>query len=174
MARIFQKEAKRNNHDCKGTRMTQTTSAAGGGDSSLMDRVRTGATSQLTTQKSRVTDGLNGLASAVRQSTNALRENQQTTSADFVERAAGQIEQIATRLRERDVNDLLRDAQQFARRQPAIFVGAAFAAGVLAARFVKSSSTNQFGNTPTRRGGSQPVGTLEGTAGSYQAGGGRR
>jgi hypothetical protein len=46
---------------------------------------------------------------------------------------------LSATLRDRDVRELVQDAQQFARRQPAIFVGAAFAAGVLAARFMKSS-----------------------------------
>jgi len=48
---------------------TSTTSA-------LMDSVRDGATSQLTTQKGRVTDSLTSLAQAVRQSTDSLRGQQ--------------------------------------------------------------------------------------------------
>ena len=45
------------------------------------------------------------------------------------------------------------DAQQFARRQPAIFIGAAFAAGLLAARFMKeaSSNNNQYGRAYAER-----------------------
>jgi hypothetical protein len=119
--------------------MTQTNPAETGNGSSLIGRVRDGANSQLTAQKGRVTDGLSSLAQAVRQSTNSLRENQQAAVAEYVDRAAGHIERLSARLRDRDVNELVHDAQQFARRQPAIFVGAAFAAGMLAARFMKSS-----------------------------------
>jgi hypothetical protein len=121
----------------KGTSMTQTNSADASG---LMDRVRDGATSQLTTQKGRVTDGLSTLAQAVRQSTETLRQNQQPAVAEYVEKAANQIERLSRNLRDRDVKTLVQDAQRFARRQPAVFVGAAFAAGLLAARFMKSSS----------------------------------
>ena len=39
----------------------------------------------------------------------------------------------------RDLTELMDDVNRFARRQPALFVGAAFAAGALAARFLKSS-----------------------------------
>ena len=112
------------------------------GTAALMDRVRDGATSQLTTQKGRLTDSLTSLAQAVRQSTESLRSNQQPAVAQYVERAASQLEHLSNRLRDRDVKHLVQDVQQFARRQPAIFVGAAFAAGLMAARFMKSSGNN--------------------------------
>lgn len=127
--------------------MSQTNSGETGTSSALMDRVRDGATSQLTTQKGRVTDSLTSLAQAVRQSTESLRSNQQPGVAQYVEKAASQLEHLSNRLRDRDVKDLVQDARQFARRQPAIFVGAAFAAGLLAARFMKSSSNNQYERT---------------------------
>jgi hypothetical protein len=122
--------------------MTHTNSGETGTASALMDRVREGAASQLTTQKSRVTDSLTSLAQAVRQSTESLRGNQQPAVAQYVEKAAGQLERLSNHLRDRNVKDLAEDAQQFARRQPAIFIGAAFAAGLLAARFMKSSNNN--------------------------------
>jgi ElaB/YqjD/DUF883 family membrane-anchored ribosome-binding protein len=129
----------------KGISMSHTNSGETGTASALMERVRDGASSQLTTQKGRVTDSLTSLAQAVRQSTESLRSNQQPAVAQYVEKAASQLEHLSNRLRDRDVKDLVQDAQQYARRQPAIFVGAAFAAGLLAARFMKSSSNTQNG-----------------------------
>lgn len=105
----------------------------------VIDRVRDAASAQVSTQKDRATDTLGTLAGAVRQSTQALRDQQQDTVAQFVERAADQIDRLSATLRNRDVSQLMADAQRFARRQPAVFIGAAFAAGVLAARFLKSS-----------------------------------
>ena len=142
--------------------MASINSEETGAASGLMERVRDTATSQLTTQKGRVTDSLNSLAQAVRQSTESLRDNEQSTVAEYVEKAAGQLEHLATRLRDRNVNDLVQDAQQFARRQPAIFIGAAFAAGLLAARFMKSSADN---NRSRRMLAGRTVGTSPGTAG---------
>jgi hypothetical protein len=125
---------------------TNSTTTDGATTRGVMDRVRESATSQLSSQKDRATDGLGSLARAVRQSTQSFRDNQQNTVANYVERAADQIEQFSTRLRERDVKDLLHDAQHFARRQPAMFIGAAFVLGVVAARFLKSSGNNgQYG-----------------------------
>lgn len=111
-----------------------------------MDRVREGATSQLSSQKERATDGLGSIAQAVRQSTQPFRENNQDAIAQYIERAADQLEQFSARMRDRDISDIVDDVQRFARKQPAIFIGATFAAGVLAARFLKSSNRNrQFG-----------------------------
>jgi hypothetical protein len=106
----------------------------------VLDMVRERANEQLSSQKVRATDGLGNLANAVRQTTQPLRDQQQGAIADYVEQAADKIEQFSTSLRERDLGDLLQDAQQFARRQPAVFLAATFAAGVLAARFLKSSA----------------------------------
>src|SRR5829696_5247772 len=113
------------------------------GTSGIMDKVRDGATSQLSTQKDRATDGIGSVAQAVRQSTQHLRDNQHDTIAQYVEQAANQLERFSTRLKEKDVSELLRDAQQLAKRRPAVFIGSAFAIGLLGARFLKSSRERQ-------------------------------
>jgi ElaB/YqjD/DUF883 family membrane-anchored ribosome-binding protein len=107
--------------------------------SGILNQVRDKATSQLNEQKTRATDSLGSVAQAVRQSTHHLREQQYDTVAQFVERAADQIERFSNHLRERDLNDLVQEAQRFARQQPAVFIGSSFAAGMLAARFIKAS-----------------------------------
>jgi hypothetical protein len=54
------------------------------------------------------------------------------------------------RLQHKDVREFLADLQRFARRQPAVFIGAAFAVGVISARFLKSSAE------PGRRSDAEP------------------
>jgi ElaB/YqjD/DUF883 family membrane-anchored ribosome-binding protein len=122
---------------------SNTTNSDAGTGSGIMDRVRERATAQLSTQKDRATDGLGSVAQAVRQSTQHLRENKQDAIANYVEKAADQIDRFSTQLRNRDVGELVNEVQRFARRQPALFVGSAFAVGVIGARFLKSSSDNQ-------------------------------
>jgi ElaB/YqjD/DUF883 family membrane-anchored ribosome-binding protein len=117
--------------------MDQQNNQSGG--TGLMDRVRQGANTQLSTQKNRATDGLGNVAQAVRQTTQHLREQQHDTIARYVDQAADQLERMSDRLRQKDVGQLLQDAQQFARRRPAVFIGSAFAVGLLGARFLKSS-----------------------------------
>jgi hypothetical protein len=106
----------------------------------MMDRVKDGATAQLSNQKNKATDGLGTLAAAVRKTCQPLRESDQTTLASYVEQAADGIERFSSDLRQRDIGELVNEAQRFARRKPALFIGGAFAVGVLAARFLKSSA----------------------------------
>ena len=113
-----------------------------GSGAGLIDRVRESASSQLGAQKDRATEGIGSVAQAVRQSTQQLRDQQHDTIAQYVEQAADRLEQFASTLKDKNVGDLAREAQDLARRRPAIFIGAAFAIGLFAARFIKSSSTN--------------------------------
>jgi ElaB/YqjD/DUF883 family membrane-anchored ribosome-binding protein len=106
----------------------------------IVGRARERATAQLSSQKDRATDGMGSVAHAVRQSTQQLREQHHDTIAQYIEKAADQLDKMSARLREKNVNELIDDAQRLARRQPALFIGAAFAVGLLGARFLKSSS----------------------------------
>lgn len=138
----------------KGTAMEQTNTAGASSASgrSVMDRVRSTATEQLSNQKTRATDGLGSMARAVRQTAQPLRDNQQDAIAQYVEEAADKIERMSTQLRDKDVTELVSDAQRFARQHTAVFIGSAFAVGVLAARFLKSSNprsgTDGYGVSP--------------------------
>jgi len=105
-----------------------------------MERLKGQAAGQLASQKDRASQGLGSIAAAVRGTSQPLRDQKQEAIADYVDKAAIQIDRFATRLRERDVQDIVHDAERFARARPAVFVGAAFTVGVLAARFLKSSA----------------------------------
>jgi hypothetical protein len=106
----------------------------------MMKSVREQATSQLNTQKNKATDGLGSVAHAVRETTQRLRSDNHETVARYAEQAAEQIERFSQGLKNKDVGELMNDAQRLARRQPALFVGGAFTLGLLGARFLKSSS----------------------------------
>lgn len=158
-------------------------SGAGESQSSgILNQVREKAASQLNEQKARATDSLGNVAQAVRQSTQQLREQQYDTVAQFVERAADQIERFSNHLREHDLNELVSEAQRLARQQPAVFIGSSFAAGMLAARFIKASRPSRsFGDDRYRgygatgggsdtgfdRGGAYDRGTASGPTSSY-------
>jgi hypothetical protein len=136
---------------------TTTPAVAGeqsGGRAGIVGKVKDRATAQLSTQKDRATDQLGTIVQAVRHSSERLRENQQETVAEYVEKAAEQLERFSENLRGKDVNELLQDAQRLARRQPALFIGGSFAVGLLAARFLKSSQerTGEYGYQPDQTG----------------------
>jgi len=124
-------------------------SAFEGGDrrqgSRLIDQVKDKATSQINAQKDRATVGIGSVADAVRQTSQQLRDNQHDAVAQVVESAASQLERFSNHLRNRSLDQLVDDAQQLARQQPAIFIGTSFAAGLVAARFIKASSPSRGG-----------------------------
>jgi hypothetical protein len=102
-----------------------------GNGSGIVNRVKESATAQLTNQKDRGTDALGSVAQAVRSSTQRLRNEQHDTIAGYVDKAADQIENWSRRLKEKDIDELLTDVQRLARRQPAVFIGSAFALGLV-------------------------------------------
>ena len=58
--------------------------------------------------------------------------------AQMVRRAASSAESFAHDIRGKSTDELVDVTEEFARRQPALFVGAAVAAGFLLARFIKA------------------------------------
>jgi hypothetical protein len=108
----------------------------------FVSRVKEIATAQLPTQKDRPTNSVGTVAQAVRQSTRHLREQKHEAIAGYVDQAADQLDRLSQRL-SGDVTQLLTDVQRLARRRPAVFIGGAFALGVIGARFLKSSSEDQ-------------------------------
>jgi hypothetical protein len=119
---------------------SNTRNSDAGTGSGIAERVRESATAGLAAQKDRATEGLESVARAIRQSTHHLRESHHETIAEYVEKAADSIQRASAQLRERDLGNIVKDVEQFARRQPALFIGSAFALGVVGARFLKSSS----------------------------------
>jgi hypothetical protein len=111
----------------------------------LIDNVKQRATAQLDSQKGRATDSISTIANAVRGTTSQLRNEQHDVLAQYVEKAADQLERFSANLRDKDMTELLDGARSFARRQPALFVGGSLVAGLLAARFLKSSGQRDNG-----------------------------
>lgn len=91
-------------------------------------------------QKDRLAEGLESAAEALTQVSRQLHDSQQDAIANVTSMAADRVRQMSDYLRRHDVEDLIDDVEDFARRQPALVLGGAFALGVLTARFLKSSS----------------------------------
>lgn len=139
--------------------------AAGG----VVDRVAGTAQdkvgTQVNSQLSRAGDVLEQLAGAVRQSGDQLRD-QQPQIAGFADTAAQQVDKASRYLRQTDMQGLVREAEDFARRQPAVFLGGALALGLIASRFLKASP--QGGSRGRSFGGYQ--GYNAGYSGGYGSG----
>ncbi len=105
----------------------------------VVDQVKQQATSRIDQQKDMAAGNLWSVANAIRDTGQSLRDKDQGAIAQVVDRGAEQVERLSSYLAHRDVNQILTEAQHFARRQPALFVGGAFALGMLGARFLKST-----------------------------------
>ena len=104
------------------------------------------AANALDDKKATLSDGLSTVADSIRQAGENIGRDTTTenTLADAVSKysdaAAEKIQSVAGYFDRKDVRDMARDLEGFARRNPAIFIGAAFGLGLLAARFLKSSA----------------------------------
>ena len=85
-----------------------------------------------------VGDTIDQVARAVRNTGEQLRSDQPQL-AGLADTAAEQAEQAAQFLRQNDARDVLDEVQDFARRQPAVIVGAGLALGLLVGRAIKSA-----------------------------------
>lgn len=101
--------------------------------------------SLLEQQTHRAADQLGGVANALRKAAEQLSEENNGTAARYADQAADRVGRVADLLRESTVDDMVNGVERFARRQPEVFVGAAFTLGFLAARFLKSSGERRGG-----------------------------
>jgi hypothetical protein len=93
--------------------------------------------SQIEHRKERAATSLGDVAQTLRSASHQLSEHERM--AHYMERAADRVDELANFLNSHDVAEMVDDIEDFARRQPAVFVGGAFALGMLGARFLKSS-----------------------------------
>lgn len=123
----------------------------GGQQSSAMDQAKSEAGrltqvarsrtySYIEERKSLLAENVGGMANAVRGAAEQFDEHGNAAVADYIHRAADGLERLSETVRSRDLSSLMGDAEEFARRQPAVFIGAGVAVGFVLARFLKSSS----------------------------------
>ena len=95
-------------------------------------------------QKAAGADYVGNVAEMVRRASYEF-DNQMPQAGQYIRKAAAQIDSVSEALRTRDLTELTQDIQDFARKQPAAFFGAAVLAGFAAVRFFKSAPESQSG-----------------------------
>jgi hypothetical protein len=93
-------------------------------------------------QKEFIAGQLGGVAEAVERVATDL-EGQNAPSAQYARMIADNAEKLSGLVRDNDVDQLLSMAQDFGRRQPVAFLGAAALLGFAASRFVTASAQRQ-------------------------------
>ncbi len=147
----------------------------------VADQAKQQATSQLSMQKDRAAESLGTVADALRQTGKHLHENDQHGLEHYANKAAERVDQFSGQLRNKDVQEIVRDVERYARQQPALFLGGAFVLGLLGARFLKSTAQreddcdrNQYGSGGGYRPGyysgaysGEQGGAMSGRTGAY-------
>lgn len=110
--------------------------AAGEARSRIQDQV-----DQRSTQ---VGEQVSSSAQALRSTAERLREEGQDGPAKAAEQLAGHAERVGSYLSDSDADRILRDVEEFARRQPLAVVGIGLFAGFAASRFLKASSRSRY------------------------------
>jgi hypothetical protein len=132
------------------------------------EQVRTG----LDFGKSRAAEALHGVANSLHQSC----QTNQDGATRYIQQAGDRVMRAADYLERTDVREMVRHTEDFARRQPLLFLGGALALGVTAARFFRSSQRDnqprELGYEGTWQGGvqSSPSYDRERPLGGYQTG----
>ena len=93
--------------------------------------------------KGRVIGQMDSVARAFRETADRLQGEDEGDLARYTERLSERVEQVSGYLREKNIGALLDDLEGLAQRRPEVFLGTAFALGLLGARFLKSSDRRQ-------------------------------
>ena len=108
--------------------------------SSLGGTIKQGLSGQIEHQKNGIADRLSAVAERAQTSAGDLRD-QEAWLGNLLGRGANELQGLAEEIRRNDVADIMGSVEVFARRQPALFMGATVALGFTLARFVGSGPT---------------------------------
>lgn len=106
----------------------------------LADTVKERGSSMLQDQQHFIASQVESVAGALHRTAEQLGTEDQEALAQYTGQAAAGLERLSHSLRDQDLNALVGQVEDFARRQPTAFIGSAALLGFLAARFLKSSA----------------------------------
>ncbi|HWT71778.1 MAG TPA: hypothetical protein VN361_06315 [Oxalicibacterium sp.] len=94
-------------------------------------------------QKENAAGTVDSTANAFRNTAQQLRGEGQAQTGQYVEMFADQLQSLGNQLRNKNLDTLIRDAEDFGRRSPGTFLAGSMVAGFVLARFLKSSAEHR-------------------------------
>lgn len=91
-------------------------------------------------QKGKLAQAIEDYCHAADSVSGKLRQEGHTALASRADSLASRIRRLTVYLRDSELSDIYRDAEQFTRRRPEIVFGMMFSAGLMTARFLKASN----------------------------------
>ena len=110
----------------------------------LKDQAGGRVRSQIDTRTNQAGSQLQTTASAMRRTGQSLREEGNQTEAKLIDGIADRAERLGGYMTNVDADRLLRDVEDFGRRQPWLLALGGAAIGFFASRFMKASSSQRF------------------------------
>lgn len=120
-------------------------------------------------QKDLAANQINGVAAAINKVADELGNEQQTVARYARDLASG-LSSMGKTMEERDIDDLMGLAQDFGRKQPVAFLGAAALAGFVASRFALASNHRRDSKAREQSGSQSTGNDQQHTASSYEQG----
>jgi ElaB/YqjD/DUF883 family membrane-anchored ribosome-binding protein len=102
----------------------------------LGEQMRDAAESLIEEQKERMAVAVQGVADMLRRTADTLERENNATAAHYAGRVAAQVDRFSTAVREREIGEVVASTEDFARRQPALFIAGAVAAGFVIGRLL--------------------------------------
>jgi hypothetical protein len=99
---------------------------------------------EVDTRSTQTGEQMTKTGSALRQTAQQLRGDQQDQQAKILEAVADRTERFGRYLSQTNGDQLLRDAERLARQRPWVVAGGGVVLGFLAARFTKASSSRRY------------------------------
>ena len=148
----------------------------------VADQAKSQTREQLRTQinqrSTQAGEQMSSTAEAMRKTSEHLRVEGKSSAAKVVDGVADRSERLGSYLTRADGDQVLRDIEDIARKQPWLFVGGSAVVGFLASRFMKASSSSRYQGAMTGRypqnQNQLATGDVSGTAPTRPAAGSRR
>jgi hypothetical protein len=109
-----------------------------------MGQARSRLSDQVDQRSTQAGERIAGTAGDVRSIADQLRSQGKDTPANLAEQIASQADRVGDYLKGASGDRLLRDVEDFARRQPMLVAAAGLAVGFAASRFLKASSSRRY------------------------------
>lgn len=100
--------------------------------------------SQVNARSTQAGEQATSIAEAMHRTSEQLHSEGKDSAAKVIDGVADRSQRLGGYLTQADDDRILRDVEDFARRQPWVFVSASAALGFLAARFMKASSSSRY------------------------------
>jgi hypothetical protein len=133
------------------------------------DKARDTVRGQVDSRSTQAGEQISRQAGDMRSLSQELRNQGKDGPAKIAEQAADRAERLGTYLTESDADRILRDAESMARSNPWAVMAGGLAAGFLASRFLKASSSDRYhGRTTTSQPQIPAAGNGAGSTGRFE------